>query len=140
MSGERSRFKESDFEFHRPVDNTDPGFSIKGCKLRWLSASVEVRRAARIWMPLKLSMMPEKVQGRLKEYQPRWFGEGDTVRKKDMTLAFAPIDQVEELRRDIKKTQKLNESVLRGRVTHATGVRSEGETSAASLDDSSQFR
>jgi hypothetical protein len=137
---ENSKFKDSDFEFHRPVDNTDPGFTIKGFKLRWLSASVEVRRAARIWVPLKLSHLPAKVKQKLQEANPRWLGD-DTVRKKDLTLAYAPIQEVEALRKGMKRNQNLNEAVLRGKITHHTGVKSEGETTAGQLDDgSSAFR
>jgi hypothetical protein len=135
------KFAETDFTFHRPVDNSDPGFAIKGYKLRWLSAAVEVRRAARIWVPLKLSMLPKKVLDQMQERQPRWFGD-DTIRRKDLTLAFAPLDQVNELKRELKQTQALNENVLRKQTSHGNGVESEGRVGRAADegDLSKKFR
>ncbi len=107
------KFKDTDVSVHRAVDGTDPGFAIKGFKLRWLSGEVESRRAGRIWVPLKVSMLPEKTVARMREQTASWFSTGDTIRRKDLTLAFAPVEQVEARRRELFQQQRANESVFR---------------------------
>lgn len=116
------KFNDSDVSVHSSVDNSDPGFAIKGFKLRWLSGGVEARRAGRIWQPLKASMLPDKVLKRIKEINPIWFSQGETIRKKDLTLAFAPLDMVEKRRRMLRENQNANEAVFRGKVAIGNGA------------------
>ncbi len=135
------KFKDTDVSIHRAVDNTDPGFAIKGFKLRWISGQVESRRAGRIWVPLKVSMLPEKTVARMREQNGSWFSTGDTIRRKDLTLSFASIEQAEELRREQRKQQHANESVFRGQVDLGNGVKTEKDNQVVSerADPSQQF-
>ncbi len=119
------KFKDTDVSVHKSVDGTDPGFAIKGVKLRWISGQVEGRRAGRIWIPLKVSMLPEKTVARLREQNGSWFSTGDTIRRKDLTLAYAPLEQVEERQRELRKNQHANEAVFRGQQDLGNGVRTE---------------
>lgn len=111
-------FKDTDVTTHFPVDTSDPGFAIKGVKLRWISGAVEARRAGRIWQPLKISMLPKKVLDTLKASNGSWFATGgDTIRKRgDLTLSFAPLEQVEARKRELRKQQNANEAVFKGSV------------------------
>lgn len=114
-------FKDSEIKTHRPTDDTDPGFSINGHKLRWVSGAVESRRAGRAWVPLKVSFLPEKLRNSLKESHPSWFKEGDTIRRGDTVLSFAPVKEIEEKVRADKSQQKANEGAFRGKAKVGTG-------------------
>ncbi len=122
------KFKKDDVSIHRSVDNSDPGFAIKGFKLRWLSGAVESRRAGRIWAPLKISMLPDETIKVLKDTQPTWFSAGDTIRRRDLTLALAPLDAVEKRRRELRENQNANEAVFRknAQVSGNQHVRTDG--------------
>lgn len=108
-------FNKSDFIFSKgqPKDNSDPGFTLKGHVLRWVSGGVEARRAPRFWQPLKLSHIPKELH---QEFQTKMRSmiDGDTIRRRDLVLAFAKEDLVKERRKDIFEQQKANEAVFRG--------------------------
>ena len=126
------KFTDSDVSMHNSVDNSDPGFAIKGFKLRWISGAVESRRAGRFWVPLKLSMIPEKALKKLKDSNPSWFTNGDTIRKRgDLTLACAPVALVEQRRRELRKQQHDNEAVFRGQVNLGNHVKTERDNAMA---------
>lgn len=132
------KLKQSDVSVHRAIDTSDPGFALKGYKLRWISSGVEVRRAGRIWQPLKLSMLPEAVVTKLKEINPRWM-ESDTIRKRDQVLAFAPLAEVEERARQLKDAQNANEAIFGGKRKLAGGrVTSEGSSQRERITEASQ--
>lgn len=138
-SNNNSKFKDTDFTFHRARDNSDTGFAIKGHKLRWLSNAVEFRRSGRAWVPLRVSNLPKKVLDYLKDYQPRWVGEGDTIRRRDLTLAYAPLEEIEKIARENKQNQKLNEAVLRGKTSHGGGIESESKMGRETISPSEKF-
>lgn len=108
-------FKETDFTTHRALDNTDPGFYIKGHKLRWVSPGVESRRAGRMWVPLKISALPKKIVDSLKEHNASWMSHGDTIRRRDLILSVAPLQEVNKKVSENKSQQKTNEAVFRGK-------------------------
>lgn len=128
-----------DVSMHRvAADNSDPGFALKGYKLRWISQGVEVRRAGRIWQALKLSMLPDSVVAELKKRNPRWL-DGDTIRKRDQVLAFASLKEVEDRRRFVKEAQDANEAIFAGRSSLAGGrVKSEGSSVKERLSEASE--
>jgi len=107
------KFNLSDVTTHASVDQSDPGFALKGHKLRWISGHVESRRAGRIWQVLKGSMLPDKIMTQVKGRNPSWFRDGDAIRKGDLTLAFAPMAEVEAKRATNKDQQSSNEAVFR---------------------------
>lgn len=120
------KFKDNEVSTHRPVDDTDPGFALKGFKLHWVSAHVETRRAGRMWQPLKLSMLPDNAVKKLKESNSSWFNStGDVIRRRDLVLSFAPFKEVEERRRELKGQQHANEAVFRGKVNLGNGISTE---------------
>lgn len=107
------KFKDNEVSVHTSKDDTDPGFMLKGFKLRWVSGAVESRRAGRIWAPLKVSALPDIAGKRLKDSNPSWFSAGDTIRRGDLVLCFAPLDKVEALRNGMREQQRINEGVFR---------------------------
>lgn len=136
------KFNESEVSIHRAVDDTDPGFSLKGYKLHWVSAMVESRRAGRMWVPLKLSALPAKAVVKLKESNPSWFNStGDVIRRRDLVLSYAPHKEVESRRRELKEMQHANEAVFRGRVNLGNGVSTEASNreTLESADASDKF-
>jgi len=116
-----AKFKESDVAVHRPIDATDPGFMVKGHKLRWVSAAVEVRRTGRAWIPLKISALPETATKKLKETNPSWFNAGDTIRRRDLVLCVAPAEEVDRQKKENKENQKANEGVFQRNRKIGTG-------------------
>lgn len=70
-------------------------------------------------------MLPEKALNKMKEGNPSWFSTGDIIRKKDLTLSFAPFNLVEERRRALKTQQNANEAVFRGKTDLGHGVYTE---------------
>jgi hypothetical protein len=108
-------FKDSDIQTHKPTDDTDPGFTLKGHKLRWVSGAVESRRSGRAWVPLKVSALPKEIVKKLQDSNPSWFREGDTIRRGDTVLNYAPIKEIEAKVRADKDQQKTNEGVFRGK-------------------------
>jgi hypothetical protein len=58
-------------------------------------------------------MLPGEVVKKIRASNPSWFAEGDTIRKKDLTLSFAPYHLVEERRRMLRENQNANEAVFR---------------------------
>lgn len=136
------KFKDTDVSVHQSRDNTDPGFALKGFKLRWLSGAVEARRAGRIWTPLKVSMLPDRVLNHLKDKQPAWLSTGDTIRRRDLTLAFAPQKLADDRRRELLKQQHANEAVLRGKVSlgHEITTEKDNEHVIGRAATSEEFR
>ncbi len=107
-----AKFKDNEVVVDRPIDATDPGFKVKGHRLRWVSSSVEMRRTGRAYIPLKISCLPESATKKLKETNPSWFNAGDTIRRRDLVLCIAPIEEVEKTRKENKENQKANEGVF----------------------------
>lgn len=136
------KFTDADVTTHPSVDNSDPGFALRGMKLRWISGAVESRRAGRFWQPLKASMLPVKALAKLRESNPSWFTTGDTIKKRgDLTLAFAPIEVVEARRRELRQNQHANEAVFRGQVNLGNHVKTEKDNQSVieRVEASEQF-
>lgn len=130
MSQEAKKGRFTKFTLHRPADNRDPGFLLPGFKLRWLSNLVSDRRAGRIWEPLRVSDLPEKLKAHLKQRSPIWGKtDGDTIRRGGDVLAFAPIELCQERRKEINELTALNEGLLKGK--HSHGTRGEVQSSGS---------
>lgn len=128
----------SDVTFHRPTDNTDPGFAVRGKTLRWVSGGVEARRAPRFWKPLKISTFTKDLQDKVRE-RVGSLVDGDTIRRRDLILSFAPNELVADRKKDLREQQRANEAVFRPnagvagndamRTTKDTGIKNEVVTS-----------
>lgn len=113
--------------FHRPVDGVDPGFAIKGFKLRWCNGKVESRRAGRIWKTVKLSQFSKELQSEITELNPSWI-DGDTIRRRGDVLTMAPLNEVNARRQEIKESQMANEAIFRGNANAGGAVRTTDDT------------
>lgn len=91
------------FKKHRPVDPSDPGFTIPGAKLRWISGRVRERSGTDIWKQLRKSDMPKDLVEHIENHYPGAFSNGDTVRRGngELILAYASVERVESHRRSI---------------------------------------
>jgi hypothetical protein len=121
-------FTKTQVSFHQPTDATDPGFQIRGAKLRWLSGYVQSRKPWRHWKTLKISDLPksDEVDSWIKSHPH--VVDGDSIRRGDQTLAWAPIDVVKAKRKENKEQQSTNEGVTRSkRKDRASGMEVSGE-------------
>lgn len=77
------------FNKHRPVDTSDPGFTIPGYKLRWINGKVAENNPGRIWAVLRKGDFPNELVKHLTDHNPGAFTQGDTIRRGDLVLACA---------------------------------------------------
>lgn len=106
------------FVKHRPVDRSDPGFTIPGHTLRWISGRVSENNPGRIWMILRKSELPPDLIKYLEQHHPGAFREGDTIRRGDLVLSYASesfhkdykaekVAAAKELQQSLKRTPKM---------------------------------
>lgn len=121
-------FTKTQVKFHQPVDPSDPGFVIRGMKLRWLSGYVQSRKPWRQWKTLKVSEMPKCEDfDNWKDAHPHVI-DGDKIRRGDQTLAYCPIDVAKKKQKENREQQKTNESRNRSKLKDAvTGMVATGE-------------
>lgn len=121
-------FTKTQVKFHRPVDPSDPGFTIRGMKIRWISGYVQSRKPWRMWKTLKVSEMPKCEEWENWKQENSHVVDGDKIRRGDQTLSYAPTRVVEEKRRENRELQKTNESRTRSKTRDsATGIVATGE-------------
>lgn len=104
------------FQTHRPIDPTDPGFSIPGVKMRWISGRVRERSpSSQIWMPLRKDKLPPKLVEHIENCFPNAFSDGNTIRRGsgELILAYAPVDRVSEHRTYLDSLSKEQTSKVR---------------------------
>jgi len=92
------------FKKHRPTDPSDPGFTIPGAKLRWISGRVRERSdSSGLWIPLRKEKMPKELVEHIENCYPGAFSAGDTVRRGsgELILAYASVEQVKNQRKYI---------------------------------------
>lgn len=119
------------FVKHRPVDRSDPGFTIPGHRLRWVSARVSENEPGRPWRPLRKSQLSKELQDHLETINPDVFAHGDTIRKGDLVLALAHEDRAKELRKELNERSRDQErSVAR----FARGVNNPDGSPRAKVD------
>ena len=121
--------KFSKYTEHRPADARDPGFALPGYKLRWLGADLHERRSHRIWYPLNVSMLPDDLLKKLKSKNPFWFQDmaGDTIRRRGDVLGFAPINEVDEIKKEIKEKNIQQHGILNRKASRAVLERGRGD-------------
>lgn len=95
MSNEVKK-EDSEFTLHRPTDQLDPGFALKGRKLYFVSAKKTENTPGRPWEIIRKKDLPVKLVEHIKKYNPRAFTEQeDTFRVGDLVLAMAPLKHLE---------------------------------------------
>lgn len=112
-----------DYKTHRPIDRTDPGFTIPGFKLKWISTKVSENNPGRCWAVLRKDKMPKELLNHIEDSNPGAFAGGDTIRRGDLVLAFARKEAVDAFRKELnEQANELERSVRRApEITGKTG-------------------
>lgn len=94
------KFKETDIKTHRPMDTTDPGFTITGYELRWLAPKVVENSPGRPFFVVSRDSLPDKLTQEILRYNPFAFREGNTIRRGDLVLAAVKSEHIQTLRKE----------------------------------------
>lgn len=109
-------FPESQLQLNPGGDASNPGFIIKGHKLRWLSHTVQSFKPGRQWKTLRLSDLDPKFVEKWKPSYNHLMDNGEgTIRRREMVLSYASIEECEKVRREQKELQQLQEGSIRSR-------------------------
>lgn len=88
--------EETEYKTHRPMDQLDPGFTLKGRKLYFISAKKTENTPGRPWEIVRKKDLPPKLVEHIKRTNPRAFtDQDDTYRVGDLVLAMAPLSHLE---------------------------------------------
>jgi hypothetical protein len=137
MSGNISKNKFK-FKFRRTSeDPLDVGFDIEGYKIRWIRAERTEDKIHRIWRPLQKTDLPEET---LKELESQRFGlwsGGNTIRRGDLVLAYAPMEAVMAYRKEIQERNNALQNLVRSAPKGIPGAKVEykAETFSSSRED-----
>lgn len=91
------------FNKHRPVDSSDPGFTIPGNKLRWLSSRVSENNPGRPWVVIRKSDCPKELIEHIARHNPGAFAHGDTYRRGDLVLGYTNDEAHQVLTRELRE-------------------------------------
>ena len=81
------------FKKHITVDASDPGFSIPGVKMRWISGRVRERSdTSHMWVPLRKDKLPKELVTHIENCYPNAFSDGNTIRRGSGELILAVAD------------------------------------------------
>lgn len=94
------------FKTHRPVDNSDPGFTIAGWELRWLGKAVSETRVGRPWSAIRKQHLPKEVVEHIQATRPTTFLDDGMYRRGDLVLAAAPKEIAEQYRKEKQQLAK----------------------------------
>lgn len=102
------------FKKTNPIDKSDPGFRITGHRLRWVAATQTEDRMGRIWVQLRKSDLPPDFLRQMKEGNRDVFNsnDGNTIRNRELVLAYAPDDEVKLLRQELDREARDRLSVV----------------------------
>jgi hypothetical protein len=95
-----------DFRTHKPVDRTDPGFTIAGHTLRWINGRVAENSPGRPWTVIQKEDLTPEILKLLTRSIPGAFNNGNTVRRGDLVLAYCPADLAKEHRQELNRLAK----------------------------------
>jgi len=91
------------YTLNTPLDNSDPGFTLPGKKLRWLSGKVAENSPARPWVILRKDKLEKGLIEHIEKYNPSAFSHGDTIRRGELVLAYADVAAVEFHAKNLKE-------------------------------------
>lgn len=103
-----------EFRKHTPVDRSDPGFTIAGKTLRWLSGKVSENNPGRPWVILRKTDLSKDVLDHIERHHPGAFAHGDTVRRGELVLGYSGDEVLKDYRSEIRqKAIDLDRSISR---------------------------
>lgn len=85
---------------HKSTDPLDVGFKIAGHDLRWLHSYQTEGNLGRPWRVLRKEILPVDLVKQLEDANYGIFSQGETIRRGDLVLSFAPTEVVDMLRRE----------------------------------------
>jgi len=94
------------FISHRPKDKLDPGFRIVGHKLRWIASTQTEDKMGRIWRVLRKEEMPAETLKEMQAANRDMFGRDNTIRNRELVLAYASEDAVNLERQSLQEAAK----------------------------------
>lgn len=97
------------FKKHRPTDPSDPGFTIPGARLRWISGRVRERSdSSGLWITFRKEKMPKELIEHVENHYPGAFSSGDTVRRGngELVLAYTDVALAANHRKEIDKATR----------------------------------
>jgi hypothetical protein len=94
------------FITYRPTDKLDPGFRIVGHKLRWIASTQTEDKMGRIWRVLRKNELPAESLKAMQEANRDMFGRDDTIRNRELVLAYAPESAVNEERQMLDEASR----------------------------------
>jgi uncharacterized protein (DUF2252 family) len=100
------------FISHRPKDKLDPGFRIVGHKLRWIASTQTEDKMGRIWRVLRKEDMPAETLKEMQAANRDMFGRDNTIRNRELVLAYATEDAVNLERQSLQEAAKRQLSMV----------------------------
>lgn len=126
----------SKFKLHRPLDTSDPGFTIPGKTLRWVSGRVAENRANRPWMVIKKSDLTPELVKHIENSNPGAFAHGDTIRRGDLVLAACPTEMRDLMRKQLDElTRERSQVILRSQ-----NIKDHNGSTAAQVFENSEHK
>lgn len=103
------------FNKHRPIDPSDPGFTLPGVKLRWISGRVQEVYAGRIWATLRKEDLPAELVKHIESMRPDAFQHGNTYRRygTELILGYATEQAAKEHRQEINRNSERQMSTIK---------------------------
>lgn len=120
----------------RPIDKTDPGFRIKGHKLRWVASNATEDKMGRFWRIIRRDELPKEFVEAMKAANRDMFGQDSTIRNRELVLAYAPEEVVAERRKELKEAAERQMSLVTSRAAPNRHMRvEEAEMTRESASD-----
>lgn len=96
----------------RARDGLDHGLTSNEIKFRWITARREEDKFGRIWQVLHKELLSEKTLAEMDKKLPGVWTGGSTIRRGDLVLAFAPVEEVNKLKADNHERAKQQEDLV----------------------------
>ena len=103
------------FITYRPQDKLDPGFRIVGHKLRWIASSQTEDKMGRIWRVLRKNELPAETLKAMQDANRDMFGRDDTIRNRELVLAYATESAVNEERQLLDESSRRQMGLITSR-------------------------
>lgn len=127
------------FIAYRPTDKLDPGFKIVGHKLRWIAATQTEDKMGRIWRVLRKSDLPQEALKQLSDANRDFFGAGDTIRNRELVLAYASEEAVLLERNAINEASRRQLGVVTSKAVPGGGKHMRVEESELTKVSTAEF-
>lgn len=119
----------------RPTaDPLDHGLESDEIGFRWISARREEDRLGRIWQPLRKEHLTDEAQNAVKKRMYDVWESGNSIRRGDLVLAFAPKEMIAKLKEDNRQRAQQQEALVR-QSTSRNGMKQEATVQKGGVND-----